>query len=193
MRESTSFLFDGHHSGEFGIYLASTENGLFKEGFLPQRKINEKSTSGRVKPYFYKVEEEVLSFSFSFVVEWREWEGLRRQVARWLYQPYYKPLIFDSNPSKVYYAILEQANIAHNGKEGVITVNVRCDAPYGYTPMYTEEQLIAPELSTKTIKDSGTNGTTKNLKKENGDLVIANEINNWVEFSERYPTWSEIE
>lgn len=193
MRESTSFLFDGHHSGEFGIYLASTENGLFKEGFLPQRKINEKSTSGRVKPYFYKVEEEVLSFSFSFFVEWREWEGLRRQVARWLYQPYYKPLIFDSNPSKVYYAILEQANIAHNGKEGVITVNARCDAPYGYTPMYTEDNLKAPELKTSVTEDKGSNGKTTNLKKENGDLVVDKEMKNWVEFQERYEVWSDIE
>src|SRR5690606_18530223 len=97
MREAINFSFDGIASEDMGVHIASTESGLYEEVFLPTREIIEIKIPHRNKPYLQRVELEPLSFPLTiFIHEWQSRDNLR-QIARWLYQDFYKPLIFDSN------------------------------------------------------------------------------------------------
>lgn len=134
MRESLHFTFDNISSEDMGVVIASPNGGLFQETFLPTRRIIESSVTN--KRYFKRVESEPLSFSLTFyIAEWRDRDNLR-QIARWLFQDYYKPLWFDTNPERIYYAIIEgDSSLFHNGcKDGYIELNIRCDSPYSYSP-----------------------------------------------------------
>lgn len=143
MKQSINFRYDGIHSQDMGVFIAWDSDGLFEENFLPERKIVEKKIANREKPYFQRVEHEPLSFSLSFAIaDWESTETLRR-LARWFFQPYYKPLVFDSNPDRVFYAIFEgDSSVFHNGMgEGYIELNIRCDSPYGYSHEQTKENI----------------------------------------------------
>lgn len=135
MREATFFTFNGISSEDMGVQIISKSNGLFEESFLPNRSIVETKVSNREKPYFQRVVNEPLSFSMSFFIyEWQERDNLR-QIARWLFQDYYKPLWFNNNPERVFYVIVEgDSSLFHNGgQEGYVTLNFRCDSPYTYS------------------------------------------------------------
>ena len=135
MLESLGFSYNGIHSEDLGVKLVTTKSGLFSENFLPERSIVEKKISRNDKPYFTRVEHSPLSFSLVlFIEKWRDYNNLRA-IARWLFQDYYKPLIFDSNPNHIFYAIPEgQSNLVHNGcRDGYIEIDFRCDSPYSYS------------------------------------------------------------
>lgn len=135
IREAVNFNFDDTSSEDMGVIIASPDSGLYEEHFMADRSIIETKIPGRYKPYLQRVDIEPLSFPLTiFISEWKERDNIR-QIARWLNQDYYKPLSFDSQPDKVYYAIFEGAsNINHNGtSEGYVTLNVRCDSPYSYS------------------------------------------------------------
>lgn len=207
MQESLNFVYDGQSNKKFGVYLAHVDGGLYNEPFLPTRKIIEKKIANREKPYFQGIEQEPLKFSMTIIV--KEWDILenKRQIARWLFQDYYKPLYFESNPERIYYAIIEgDSEIFHNGiREGVqehayINLQVRCDSPYAYTPEY-------PLPNIKFRNSFGQGGKTEikgsdllnymdtviNADFQNGGMVISDGIKNWIDFAKAYPTWSEVD
>lgn len=137
MLESMRFTYNGISSDDLGVFMINPNNGLYEETFLPSRKINTTKVYGRNNPYFKGVENEPLSFSLSiFIEEWRERKNLR-EIARWLFQDYYKPLFFESNPERIFYAIFEgSSSLIHNGcKDGYITLNVTCNSPFTYSPI----------------------------------------------------------
>lgn len=160
MLESLSFTYDGVSCEEMGVVMFNPRNGLYQETFLPTRKILETKVNGRPKPYFNGIESEPLSFPLSIYIEgWKERNNLR-DIARWLYKPYYKPLIFESNPERVFYAIIEgNSELLHNGcKDGYITLNVRCDSPFTYSlPKIYNVNVI---------------GTSDVTLHNNGDIII---------------------
>lgn len=201
MRESIYFMFDGKSSKDFGIFLGATGSGLFQDFFLPTRNIIEKKIAGREKPYLQRVEQETLSFSFSFILE--DWNMVNngdylRGVARWLFQDQYKPLVFDSNPNRIFYAMIEgESSLFHNGaKEGYVEVNVRCNSPYSYTPEYIMNNIefrdsddlnyIEDDIDTF---DDGTHNNTEVLS--NG-LTIAYIGNTWRDLYSKRKRWNEL-
>lgn len=140
-RQSMSFVYDGIASEDMGVVIASPDGGLFQEAFLPSRSIIEKKIPKRNKAYFQGVDSDPLSFSFHiFLEEWAVRDNLR-QIQRWLFQPYYKPLIFGSQTEKMYYAILEgDSELTHNGgKEGYVHITMRCDSSYSYSQFIFNE------------------------------------------------------
>lgn len=150
MREATFFTFNGISSEDMGVQIASPNGGLFEEIFLPSRTIIETRTTGREKPYHQRVVNEPLSFSLTFFIyDWQKRDNLR-QIARWFFQDYYKPLWFDTKPERIFYAIIEgDSTLFHNGiKEGYVTLNVRCDSPYTYSPIQPVDVIEARTLST---------------------------------------------
>lgn len=170
MREATFFTFDGISSEEMGVQVVSLSSGLFEEQFLPDRQINETEVRGRDKPYFQGVDTKPLSFPLSiFIYDWRNRDNLR-QIARWLYKDYYKPLYFDTNPQRIFYAMVEGVStLFHNGtRDGYITLNIRCNSPYSYSPVHTIENL-------KSREENSINAMS--LYNE-GDLVISPKI--WI-------------
>lgn len=128
MFESMSFTYDGISSEDFGVMMINSGTGLFKEPFLANRSIIEKTIAWKNVPLLTRVEEKPLSFPLTiFVEEWEKRNNLRA-IARWLNQIDYKPLWFESNPDKIVYALIDGASqLIHNGlQEGYITLNVRC-------------------------------------------------------------------
>lgn len=137
MLESMIFTYDGISSNDLGTVMINPSSGLYQETFLPTRSINETKVNGRPKPYFKGVDIEPLSFPISLFIEgWRERKNLR-EIARWLFKPYYKPLFFQSSPEQIYYAMfIGNSELLHNGcRDGYITLEVRCDSPFRYSPI----------------------------------------------------------
>lgn len=149
MREAMNFIFNEISSEDMGVVIASPNGGLFEEDFLPKRTIVETKIPYRDNPYHQRVDLEPLSFSLTiFISEWKERDNLR-QIAKWLYQPYYKPLIFSTNLNRIYYALFEgDSKLVHNGaKEGYITLNVRCSSPYTYSKVETTDMVSSRVVS----------------------------------------------
>jgi phage-related protein len=167
IKDSLYFVYDEVNSMDFGIMNVSISEGLYEEPFLATRTIKEFKVRGNDRPYFSEIQRDPLSFSLSFYFE-NGWDDeLISQVKQWLNQDYYKPLIFSEQPDKVYYAlIIDSPSVTHNGlKQGYVTLNVRCDSPYSYSP-----ELMTPLY---TFSDSEVNNLTIN---NSGDCTIYPQI-----------------
>lgn len=140
MLEGINFSYDGIKSVDMGLLNVKIDGGMFEETFLPTREIQEKTTTGRDKPYFQRVRLSPLEFELSFAFEHYYDERLIREVARWLQQDYYKPFYTTDNPSRIFYCMLNgDSNLIHNGlRQGYITLTMRCDSSYSYTPEYNK-------------------------------------------------------
>lgn len=185
MIQSIQFTYDGISSEDMGVFIAWDKGGLFEENFLPQRKIIEKKIANREKPYFQRVEHEPLSFSLSFAIDdWENKDTLRR-LARWFFQPYYKPLVFDSNPNRVFYAMFEgDSQIFHNGlNQGYIKLEIRCDSSYGYSHERTIENTEYRDSNIEiTIDDSPStfnDGVFENTISTSNGLTIESVETTW--------------
>lgn len=183
MREATFFTFDGISSEDMGVQIASPNGGLFEDIFLPNRRISETVVRGR-KPYFLRVDEEPLSFPLTFFIyDWKNRDNIRA-ITRWLFKDYYKPLYFNTNPNRIFYTIIEgNSTLFHNGlKEGYVTLNIRCDSPYSYSPVQTLkgiESRASNSENKKTIlseSDMPIKPVYRVFKRGgNGDISIENE------------------
>lgn len=90
--------------------------------------------------------------------------GNLRDICKWLITDYYKPLVFESNPTHVYYAICVNAStLSHTADNGYFTANFRCSSPYAYSPMITTEEYD--------LSSNGVGGTTITLTNY-GDMTI---------------------
>ena len=199
------FVYDGQSSKKFGVYMAQIGGGLYNESFLPNRKITEKRIANREKPYFQGIESDPLQFQMTIVIH--EWDIVdnKRQIARWLFQDYYKPLYFESNPERIYYAIIDgNSQLFHNGittyndAHAYINVNVRCDSPYAYTPEYPLPSIkFRGDNKEKVFEDKGTdlaNGSYDNAVLVNNNKVqIEEELFKWSNFYLKYINWGDID
>lgn len=140
MLESLHFSFDGKSSQDKGVMMVKPNGGLYDEFFLPNRSIVEQSVPGRSAPYYVRVDSEPLSFPIAIALIDRDYRNQLRDVARWLFTDEYKPLYFESNPHRVFYAMFEgDSSLIHNGlKQGYITLNVRTNSPFGFSPPKSE-------------------------------------------------------
>ena len=186
MREAVHFTFDNISSEDMGVHIISTSGGLFQESFLPRRNIIQQSVANQNKPYFTRVDIEPLAFTLQiFIAEWRERNNLR-QIARWLFQPYYKPLTFDTSPEHVLYAMVEgDSSLFHNGaKDGYFEIKIRCNSPFAYSRPNISSVIQSRTSTTNrysiynegdfTIKPKA--WITKKIS--NGSISIVNEANN---------------
>lgn len=141
MLEDIHFSYDGVNSTEFGLLNVKLDGGMFDETFLPTRSINETSTSGNERPYFTSVSNSPLSFSLSFAFEHYYDDVKIREVARWLMKDYYKPFYMLNNPDRIFYCMVDgDSRLVHNGlKQGYLSLNMRCDSPYSYSPKFVVE------------------------------------------------------
>jgi phage-related protein len=171
MIESLDFVYDGIESKDMNVYQISMDSGMLEEFFLPNRKINEQKVRGNDKPYFQGVELDPLSFPLSFYFDGGYDEEKIRATMRWLNQSYYKPFYFKDYPNRIFYAMYEgDSKLLHNGlQEGYVTMNMRCDSPYSYSPTYLTEEY---DYSTNTV--NGTDFTFIN----HGDINCQPEI--WI-------------
>lgn len=191
IRESISFTYDGVSSLNKSIYSVNLSNGLYEEPFMSSRSINETTVKNKEKPYFQGVTRSPKTFTLSFYFD-GFWDDAKIQdVARWLSPDYYKPLIFNEFPNKIFYCMpVDDIGLIHNGlKQGYLNLTMRCDSPYAYSPFITSslytytsnavgqyinitnggDTIIYPEISLKKLTGSG-------------DVKIKNVTNNNEEF-----------
>jgi phage-related protein len=157
MLEGIHFSYDGVYSVDMGLLNCQISGGMFEETFLPTRNIKETKVSGRDKPYFQSIELEPLSFNLTFAFEYSYDERRIKEVAGWLMQPFYKPFYTVDNPNRIFYCMIEgDSKLVHNGlKQGYITLTMRCDSPYSYTPKTIREYMKFDSTKlTKTITES---------------------------------------
>lgn len=198
MLESKYFIFNDIHSKDFGVSIVSLDQGLLQDPFLPTRIINERKVSGRDKPYFQGVKNQSLSFNLIiYIKDYKDTSKLRR-IARWLHQDYYKPLIFESNPNRIFYAMIEgESNLFHNGMdEGVITLNVRCDSPYSYTPEYVMNNIEFRDDNKETSIINQYNdfeeGVHINTEVTSNGLTVKGTPEKWGDIYPMVKTWGEL-
>lgn len=153
MLESMSFTFNGISSEEKGVVIVNPDGGLYEDYFLPTREIIEEKTPYNPVPYFMGTDTEPLTFPITFwLKDWNDRNNLR-EVAEWLFQPYYCPMAFECSPEQIYYVMfVGESNRLHNGnKEGYVTLEVRCNSPFSYSHTRTHE------LSVRTVADLNIN------------------------------------
>jgi phage-related protein len=144
IRSSTSFVFNGESSENYGILNVNISSGLQSEPFASGRSIREVKIKGRKEPYFQEIEYEPLQFNVSFYFE-ENWDDDKiRSVARWLLTPtFYVPLQFSENEDRWFYClVVDSPELVHNGlKQGYVNLTFRCNSPYSYSPVYTSAIL----------------------------------------------------
>ena len=198
MKQSIHFMYDGVASQDMGVFIAWSDDGLFEDNFLPERKIIEKKIANREKPYFQRVEHEPLSFSLSFAIEDWENKDTLRKLARWFFQPHYKPLVFSSNPNRVFYAMFEgDSQLFHNGlNEGYIELEIRCDSPYSYSFEQTKEniELRDANIGSEVQLDSQNFelGQMNNMQNTPNGLTITTTLSTWGNVYTTNITWGGI-
>lgn len=172
MREGINFYYRGIYSLDMGLVNVNINgSSLFEEPFIANRTIHEIKVKGRDKPYFQGVEYEPLSFTLSFYFVDNYNERRIREVARWLTPSYYEPFYTDDNPERIFYCMpVEESTLIHNGlKEGYLTLTMRCDSPYSYSPVVT-----SPVYDFSNNTSTGTIFTFENL----GDVPVKPEM--WI-------------
>ena len=185
-RDATYFSYAGKKSIDLGIINVSFSSGLYEESFLPERSIIETKIRGNKKPYFQELDYAPLSIKlrFSFLDTWDD--NKIREIARWLgNQEYYQPLYFDTNIDRIFYCMyVGEATLFHNGlKEGYVELEMRCDSPYSYSPVYASEVYSSPaQIIFENKGDVSIYPEISIIKNGDGDLSIINQTNEGKEF-----------
>lgn len=144
MLKSDWFSYDGRNSIDFDLMNINIGFGKMIENvFLPNRQIQEISIDGNEKPYFHKVKRDPIILKLSFAFRDTFDNDMLKKVKHWLNQDYYKPLMFSSDPERIYYAMcIDDTTIFDTGfDQGYIDLTMRCDSPYAYTPFYSTNDL----------------------------------------------------
>lgn len=185
MLESFDFYFNNKSSKDFGVMIVTTQSGLYDDLFLPTRSIREEKTPYNNTPYFMGVDIEPLSFPLTLYIE--DWENRNnlRQIARWLFQPTYKPISFQSNYGQIYDVMfIDDSSRFHNGcRDGYLTVNVRASSPFSRSTTRTIN-ITSSNLSPTTvlINNDGDLESYPRLvitkTSSNGDIKITNKNSN---------------
>ncbi|MED3792318.1 phage tail family protein [Niallia alba] len=181
IRNSLYFEFDGISSYDYGILNVNINSGLMEEQFMANQTIVEYKVPYNDTPYYVRTDKEPLSFSVSFYFE-DNWDRNKlMKVARWLNVSYYAPLKFSDEPDRVYYAKpVNDINIIHNGLEqGYLTLTMRCDSPYVYSPELTSGIYEIPYHNSNIIEieNYGYEDVLPSIyikKIGNGNLIIKN-------------------
>lgn len=195
IRESLHFHFAGRKSTDFDIWNVKIAEGLYNEQVVADRTINEIFIRGRDKPYFIDTQEEPKSLQLRFAFN-RTWDDkLIDDVIRWLNVKVYKPLFFEGDIDRVFYAMpVDGIRKIHNGlKNGYLELNMRCDSGKSYshkivTPYYNTKELSDLQKTSNPIIKIGNKGHFSIYPKiwiekiGDGDLLIKNKTNGNEEF-----------
>lgn len=183
------FSFDNKYSTDFGIINVNVDSGMMEENFLANKQINEETIRGKEKPYHQDIQREpiVLNLNFAFEDKWDT--DKIREVARWLDVNYYKELFFSNDVNRIFYAMpVDEARLIHNGlSQGYISLTMRTNSPYSYSPVYIDEYDLSTNLTTTniTFENLGDTDLYPELwiqKIGAGDISIVNNTNGGQEF-----------
>ena len=149
----TDAIFDGTYFSDMNLTLISTGTGAREVNFGTKQNIVEEKV--RSKNYFYRVDEEPLTFSITVLLdEDKEWSyERRREVINWLFKQEYKEFRSLDFPNIVYYVIAtgDAKLTLASSQRGYFTIEFRCDAPYGWTYPVSNMYYDLSDNTTSTI------------------------------------------
>jgi len=132
-----------------GMRIGTESNEMYGVQVISERVIFEEKIPGRKAPYFYGIDDQPLTLEITVALEKPKPISELRQFLRFLFNnDEYKPLIFDSDPNKIYYAIFigspefkyidlsSPSDIHQNDRKliGYITLTARCNAGTAFGP-----------------------------------------------------------
>jgi len=178
--ESLSFQFNNQSSTDYNIINCKIDSGLFQESFFSDREIKEVIT--RKSNYLVEVKSSprILTITIAFTEDFDE--DKLRSVKRWLSTESFSPLVFESMPDMIFYAIvIDSSELMHNGRSGYINLQFRCKDEFIYSPQYLSPlyDLSTNPISGTTIQfinngDVDCQPILSLLKIDNGDISIIN-------------------
>ena len=196
MLESMKFTYAGESSEDYGVVLVYPNGGTIDESLFSGRSLVTQTIPGRAEPIFNRIDSAPLTINMNlWLRDWKDRNNIRA-IIRWLRKDTYQPLIFESNPDHIYYAILNgEPSITHNGnQEGTVSFQFICDSPYSYSEVKTDiiecrgteyrsyfnegDLTIRPQL--KITKVNGDGNITITNQRNNQSLVLTNIYNNEV-------------
>lgn len=185
MRESVGIVFDGVELLEENGVQINDEGGLFTEQFVATKSIREERVRGNSVPYFFGVDREPFYFSLAFYFDEELSDERKREIARILDQDVYKPMYAVNNPHRIYYAMcVDESSHIHNGIEmGYVRLNFRTNAPFAYSPVYTDYHDLSDntEQGSEIVFENKGDYECKPILEfhmlEDGDLSIINYSN----------------
>jgi len=172
--KSTNIKFDGEtpsevmnkHTSEAdnyegSVWFSTTENDMYQEELSGSRRVIMNKIPGRDRPYFYKVDHEVLEFNMLLAFEETVSEENLKLVVDWLYQDEYKKLEFgndnagDSFQNRYFNVIFTNkptVKYVYVGDriQGFIKLHAQCNSSTGF-----EEEIINIEDGTATLDNTG--------------------------------------
>lgn len=185
-----NFTYGNQSSMAFGVTKINLNDSVLQEEtILPGRTIKAEMRRFSETMDLYSIEfEEPLSFEMELLLDDSFDRNSLRGIVRWLKRNTYLPLIFDTMPDTVFYAIMSSDFVIHHNlrNQGYLRVAVSCNAPYGFTlvqssPIYINSGTTDVALSANTDFDTL---LVKTLIKKvgDGDLLIKN-MSNQTEFN----------
>ena len=195
IKDSLYFNYDGINSAKYGLMNVNYSSGLFEEPFLPEQEIYTEQIPGRNDLYYLGNKQLPIQINLMFYLE----KGIEDKIAKWLFQEYYKPLIFSNAPNRIYYCMyIGETNLLHTcNKDGLIQLSMRNIDSYARSRFYKTniyrsvkklnisnlgdvdifpdiELKILEDMSTFTIVNESNNTLLKLINLNAGDIISIN-------------------
>lgn len=185
MRKTALWIqYNGYSSKSFKVFQVNFESGLMQtETLLPSRSLNTTRRQNSSISDFYSISEGVLTFEVNLVYQDKFTEKDKQVAMKWLKQSTYKPLIFETEPENIYYAIPTQIDMSHDTlQKGYFTVQFECNAPYPFTkvqmtPQYICQDSLDVKLQANSVFDTSII-KVQAITKGSGNILIRNKTNN---------------
>lgn len=185
-KTALNFVYGNQSSMAFEITKINLDNSVIhEETILPERTIISEMRKHTDIMDIYSIEYNTpLTFEMELLLSDEFTRSSLRSVIRWLKRDTYLPLIFDTMPDTVFYAVMASDFIVYHNmrNQGYLKVVVTCNAPYGFTlvqssPIY--QNTGTNQISIISNSDFDTSLIKALIKKNgNGDLLIKNISNN---------------
>lgn len=141
-----NLVFDGKKASDFDIVCANGtgNNSLYGETFVASKSINEDTDTQREKPYFRSVTNSPITLNLVLGQVDSNAPKLTPEalqlIKQWINKDEYCEFYFEEYPIRHYFGIMTaDSTLNHNGLgEGYINVQIRCDAPYAYSPVMSD-------------------------------------------------------
>lgn len=156
---SEYFKFDGQSSKDKGLYIVSQSNSSSQSSLFGSRNIKSKNRVDKITPFFYGVDNEVISFVldvayFDNNMNPAKWTPEKKyEVAKWLVKSQYKELQLSEDLSKYYFAICTDAIENINATNyGYISLTFETNSSYAWTQEYINEFDLSSNEGTQIIQ-----------------------------------------
>lgn len=180
------FTFNGTSARDMRIKSVRVEEGNMHFPFATSSNLQTVRLPDSVETYLYKSHRENLEINLQLMLVddndnpkiWTETDIYN--VADWLIQDGYKPLVLGGKTGVMYYAHLQNADsLSHYGNGGILPITFATNSPYGWSIPSIETYTVAGTSNIELLNKSNVLSyyrPTIEIKstKANGDIKIQN-------------------